>query len=102
VAVGIGIGIVGSGFMSLTYAYGISELVPDARLVAVHGGRRAGEFGTRFGLSVEPTLDGLLARDDVDVVFLGTPTQTHRDQVIAAARAGKRSPRSRRRDVSAP
>jgi predicted dehydrogenase len=81
--------MVGSGFMSLTYAYGISQLVPDAALVAIHGGRRAGEFGARFGMAVEPTLDALLSRDDVDMVFLGAPTQTHRDQAIAAARAGK-------------
>ena len=85
----IGIGFVGSGFMSRTYAHGIRELVPDARLVAIHGGRRAEEFGLDFGFDVEPSLERLLARDDVDVVFLGTPTQVHRDQAIAAARAGK-------------
>jgi predicted dehydrogenase len=87
--VSVGIGMVGSGFMSLTYAVGISELVPDARLVAIQGGRKAGEYAARFGMAVEPSLDALLARDDVDVIFLGTPTQTHRDQAIAAARAGK-------------
>ena len=85
----LGIGMVGSGFMGLTYAYGISELVPDARLVAIHGGRRAGEYAQRFGMAVEPTLDALLARDDVEIVFLGSPTQLHCDQLIAAARAGK-------------
>ena len=85
----IGIGFVGSGFMSRTYAHGIRELVPDARLVAIYGGRRAEEFGLDFGFDVEPSLERLLARDDVDVVFLGTPTQVHRDQAIAAARAGK-------------
>src|SRR5207248_10213066 len=48
----IGIGMVGSGFMSLTYAHGISNLVPDARLVAIEGGHRVGEFAERFGLAV--------------------------------------------------
>ena len=85
----IGIGMVGSGFMSLTYAHGISNLVPDGRLVAIEGGHRVGEFAERFGLAVEPNLEALLARDDIEMVFIGTPTQTHRDQVIAAARAGK-------------
>ena len=33
----VGIGMVGSGFMSLTYAFGISQLVPEASLVAIHG-----------------------------------------------------------------
>jgi predicted dehydrogenase len=85
----VGIGMVGSGFMSLTYAYGITELVPEARLVAIHGGRRAPEYAARFGMQEEPTLDALLARSDVDMVFLGTPTQVHRDQTIQAAQAGK-------------
>ena len=85
----IGIGIVGSGFMSRTYAYGIRELVTDARCVAVYGGSRASGFAADFELAEEPTLEALLARPDVDVVFLGSPTQAHRDQVLAAAAAGK-------------
>lgn len=85
----IGVGVVGSGFMSLTYCHGITALVPDARLVAIHGGRRAEEFGVRFGMAVEPSLDALLARADVDAVLLGTPTPLHRDQAMAAAAGGK-------------
>src|SRR6476620_8541364 len=85
----IGVGVVGSGFMSLTYCHGITALVPDARLVAIHGGRRAEEFGVRFGMAVEPSLDALLARPDIEAVLLGTPTPLHRDQAMAAAAAGK-------------
>ena len=85
----VGIGIVGSGFMSRTYAYGIRELVPDARLAAVFGGHRAPELARDFGLAVEPSLDALTARADVDVILLGSPTFFHRDQTLAAARAGK-------------
>ena len=86
----IGIGIVGAGFMSLTYC------LRDPRAGAGRaawspsiGGRRAAEFGARFGMAVEPSLDALLARPDVDVVLLGSPTRVHRDQAMAAAAAGK-------------
>ena len=74
--------------MSRTYAYGIRELLTDARVVAIHGGRRANEFAETFNLAVEPTLAGLVGRDDVDVVFLGSPTQTHRDQTILVVTLG--------------
>ena len=83
----IGIGMVGSGFMSRTYAFGIRELLTDATVVAIHGGRQVDAFAREFGLAVEPTLEALLARDDIDVVFLGTPTQTHRDQTLARVEA---------------
>ena len=85
----LGIGIVGAGFMSRTYAFGIRELVQGASSVAVTGGTRAPGFADDFGIALEPSLDALLARDDVDIVLLGSPTQFHRDQTLAAARAGK-------------
>jgi predicted dehydrogenase len=37
----------------------------------------------------EPSLDALLARDDVDAVAITTPQETHAEFAIAAARAGK-------------
>jgi len=85
----IGIGIVGSGFMSRTYAFGIDELIPDARLVAVHVGTRAAALAEDFGMAVEPSLEQLLARGDIDLVIIGSPTFHHRDQTLAAALAGK-------------
>jgi len=85
----LGIGIVGAGFMSRTHAFGIGELVHGAACVAVTGGSRAPSLAADFGLALEPSLESLLARSDVDIVFLGTPTQVHRDQAIAAAKAGR-------------
>jgi len=85
----VGIGIVGAGFMSRTYAYGIRELVRGARCVAVTGGSRAPALAADFGLVLEPSLDAMLARDDVDVVLLGSPTQVHHEQTLAAARTGR-------------
>src|SRR5262245_34857125 len=85
----LGFGIVGSGFMSRTYVRGLAHLVKGARAVAVFGGTRANGLASEFGMEVEPTLETLLARTDVDAVLLGSPTQTHREQTEAAARAGK-------------
>jgi predicted dehydrogenase len=85
----LGIGIVGSGFMSRTYVRGIVNLVNGAKAMAVFGGTRADALASEFGMEVEPTLDALLARPDVDLVFLGSPTQAHREQAEVAAAAGK-------------
>jgi myo-inositol 2-dehydrogenase/D-chiro-inositol 1-dehydrogenase len=84
-----GIGIVGAGFMARTYAFGIRALVPDARLVAVTGGTRAPALARDFGLVHEPTLEGLLARADIGVVILASPTYVHEAQTVAAAKAGR-------------
>ncbi len=85
----IGIGLVGSGFMSRTYAFGIRELVTGARVTAVHGGTRAAAFARDFDLELESSFEGLLARPDVQVVLLASPTYLHRDQTLQAAAAGK-------------
>src|SRR5690606_19508432 len=37
----------------------------------------------------EPDLDTLLARDDIDAVFVTSQTNRHADHVVAAASAGK-------------
>ena len=90
--------MVGSGFMSRAYAFGIRELVPDARLVAIYGGRSVEFVRAGFGLAVEPTLDALLARADVDIVFLGTPTPRITTRCLPQRRQGSTcSPRSRSR-----
>ena len=64
---------------------------PDTEVVAVwdedpdRGRARAQELGVDF----HPELDELLARTDVDAVINVTPTNVHRDVLVAAARAGK-------------
>ena len=42
-----------------------------------------------FGLDWMPDLDQMLARDDIDAVFVTSPTNKHAEHVIAAAEAGK-------------
>jgi predicted dehydrogenase len=85
----VGIGMVGSGAMARTYTRGIAHMVQGAHVAAIHGGSGAPTLSAEFGFPVEATLDGLLARPDVDAVLLASPTQIHRDQVLLAAAAGK-------------
>lgn len=51
---------------------------------------RADAFGERFGLEFVTTdYDEMLARPDVDAVFIATPNALHSREAIAAAKAGK-------------
>ncbi len=64
---------------------------PDARVVAAWDddadrGRAACE---RYGLDWTPQLDDLLARTDIDAVFVTSPTNRHSEHAALAARAGK-------------
>ncbi len=43
----------------------------------------------RFGLAASETPEALLARDDVDLVLVSTPPDTHAELTCAALRAGK-------------
>jgi predicted dehydrogenase len=83
------IALLGSGYMGRTYAECVSKFNTRARLVAVSGGTRAPGLAADYGADHEPTYEGLLARPDVDAVLVATPHADHRDQVIAAAQAGK-------------
>src|SRR5262245_8006523 len=83
-------GIVGAGMVAGYHASAIAQ-TPGARLVAVCRSNvaRAGEAAERFGVPCMPDYAVLLARDDLDVVCICTPSGMHADQAIAAARAGK-------------
>jgi predicted dehydrogenase len=85
----VGVGMVGSGFMGLTYAEAIARHVTGARLVAVAGGSRAAKLAAEYGVPAEPTVEALLARRDVDAVVLATPDQVRRELTEKAAAAGK-------------
>ncbi len=63
----------------------------DARVVA--GWDADEERGraqcVKYGLQFEASLDALLRRDDIDAVFVTSPTNKHAEHCIAAAQAGK-------------
>ncbi len=63
----------------------------DANVVAAwdDNQERGQQYAAQFGLDWEPDLDALLARADIDAVFVTSPTNKHAEHVIAAAEAGK-------------
>ncbi len=50
---------------------------------------RGREWAAELGVDFEPDYDALLAREDVDAVFIDSPTNMHKELMIKAARAGK-------------
>src|SRR5205823_15052127 len=86
----LGIGIVGAGM-----------IVRSAHLPAYRSGgfpvialydqnlERAQAVAAEFGVPVVPTLDELLAREDVRVVDIAVPPTAQAGTLLAAARAGK-------------
>jgi predicted dehydrogenase len=82
-------GILGSGYMGRTYAFGLANINKAGRLVAVAGGSRAGDVAADYGGEAEQTVEALIARPDVDAVVIATPHTTHLPYALAAAAAGK-------------
>lgn len=64
---------------------------PDAEVVTGwdDDAERGRKQCDKYGLEFEPELDSLLARRDLDAVFVTSPTNRHAEHVVAAARAGK-------------
>ena len=85
----VGIGMIGSGFMGLTYSEVVARHVAGARLAAVAGGRRATDLAAEYGVAAESSVAALLARDDVAAVVLATPDQLRCELAQQAAAAGK-------------
>jgi predicted dehydrogenase len=83
------IGIIGSGFMGRTNAETVVRYLERAELKAIAGGRRAEALARDYGVDVEPSVEALLARADIDAVLISTPNCEHAAQAIAAASHGK-------------
>ena len=83
------VGIVGSGFMGRTWAEVAAKHASGTSLVAVTGGRRAEALAADMAVPLEPSLEALLARGDVDAVVLATPPAGHLVQTVQAAAAGR-------------
>jgi UDP-N-acetyl-2-amino-2-deoxyglucuronate dehydrogenase len=84
-----GIGVLGSGFMGRTYTETINKYCKRGRVRAVAVGSRAGQLAKDYGIDLEPSTESLLARKDIQAVFIATPHHVHAEQSIAAAKAGK-------------
>ncbi len=101
---GVGIGIVGMGFMGLTHLAAAAQLrggrvtalvTTDPRKARGDFSRVSGNFDSGAdavslnGITVHPTLEDLLADETVDVVDICLPSYLHARAAIAALRAGK-------------
>ncbi len=86
-------GIVGCGVISGTHGDALRKLQAEGqvRLVAAADvdRPRAERFAAAFGGEACGSLEELLARDDIDVVTLCTPSGLHGRMAVQAAKAGK-------------
>jgi predicted dehydrogenase len=81
------VGVIGTGFMGTVHAAAWRGIgVPVAAVLARPGSEGALD-GAFAGADVHTDLDGFL--DGVDVVDICTPTDTHVELALAAARAGR-------------
>lgn len=85
----VGIGIIGSGFMGLTYSEAVAHHAEGCHLVAIAGGRRAADLARDYHVAASESIEALLARDDVHAVVLATPDQNRLELTRLAAAAGK-------------
>ena len=85
------LGIVGTGAMAATMMECLA-LEPRVEVTAIASTdpARAREFASRFGVrEAHAGLGELLARSDVDAVYIATATRDHAEHAIAALSAGK-------------
>ncbi len=61
----------------------------DIRVVWDDDAERGSKWAAELGCAFEPELEKVLAREDIEAVFVDTPTTAHKDIIIAAAKAGK-------------
>ncbi|WP_033438543.1 Gfo/Idh/MocA family protein [Saccharothrix sp. NRRL B-16314] len=94
----IGVGMVGHAFMGAVHSHAWRNVhrffdVPLTPRLAVLGGRdaaRTGQAATKYGwAAVETDWRALVARDDVQLVDICTPGDTHAEIALAALAAGK-------------
>jgi len=87
----VGVGLVGSGFISQVHAEAFSRsAVASVRAVASRSPDRAAAFARQWEIPAWHTdYRELAGRPDVDLVCIGAPNWLHRDITVAAAEAGK-------------
>ena len=83
-------GIVGSGMIAPIHLAAIRAL-PGAQATGImdHGSGRGKEIAPELGTSGSDDLDVFIARDDIDIITVATPSGLHHEAVMKAAAAGK-------------
>lgn len=92
------IGLVGYGFMGRTHSNAFRKVnnffdvpyQPVLRAICARNAQNARAFADKWGYhSVETDWRKLIERDDIDLIDIATPNNSHAEIAIAAARAGK-------------
>jgi len=86
----IGVGFIGCGMVSELHHLGLRDS-HTARLVGVYDidGERAAARAKAWGVRAYDSQDDLLADDAIEAVFVLSPLEAHKEQVLAALRHGK-------------
>src|SRR5277367_4540674 len=94
----LNIGLVGYGFMGRTHSNALRKVnnffdlpyQPVLKAICARNGENAAAFAKKWGYeSVETDWRRLIQRDDIDLIDIATPNNTHAEIAIAAAKAGK-------------
>lgn len=92
------IGLVGYGFMGRTHANAFTSVSnffdldrrPELAVVCGRNGEKVQAFANQWDIGeTETDWRALIARDDIDLIDIVSPNDTHKDIAIAAAEAGK-------------
>lgn len=85
-------GIIGCGGIAEKRTIGGLLMAENAECVAIMdlSEEALERVGEKFGIARRySTVEEILAQDDIDVVYIATPVFCHKEQVMAAAKAGK-------------
>ncbi len=95
----LNVGVIGTGFMGRAHSNAYRKVghffdlehQPVLKVICARsGGEKLAGFAQRWGYeSTETDWRKIVERDDVDVIDICTPNNTHKDIVLAAAAAGK-------------
>jgi len=86
----IGFGLVGTGSIADFHAWAIAQVDgASLRAVCSRDAAKAEAFAAKHGTKAAPSLAALLARPDVAVICVTTPSGAHEEIAVAALKAGK-------------
>jgi predicted dehydrogenase len=85
----LGIGMIGSGFMGLSYSQCVVAHVEGAHLVSITGGSRAGALAEEHSVPADESVEAMVARPEIDAVIVATPDQYRLEIAEKVAAAGK-------------
>lgn len=94
----LNIGMVGYGFMGRTHSNAFKQVgqffdlahQPVLKAICARNGEKAAAFAAQWGYeSFETDWRQLVARNDIDLIDIASPNDTHMEIAIAAAKAGK-------------